>query len=63
MNNRYVHGYDHRENIRPQDQASTLAELLHADTTYPHGTQVLEAGCGVDAQTVTLAKNRPAGMP
>jgi ubiquinone/menaquinone biosynthesis C-methylase UbiE len=57
MNKAYVHGYDHRENIRLQDQASTLVELLHSDTFYPAGSRVLEAGCGVGAQTVTLASN------
>ena len=57
MKKTYVHGYDHRENIRLQDQASTLVELLHSDTSYPAGSRVLEAGCGVGAQTVTLAKN------
>ena len=55
----YVHGYDVRENIRLQDQASTLVELLHADTAYPVGSRVLEAGCGVGAQTITLAQNSP----
>jgi trans-aconitate methyltransferase len=55
----YVHGYDVRENIRLQDQASTLVELLHSDTAYPAGSRVLEAGCGVGAQTVTLAANSP----
>lgn len=55
----YVHGYDQRENTRLQDQASTLVELLHADTSYPAGSRVLEAGCGVGAQTVTLAANSP----
>lgn len=59
MNRKYVHGYDHRENIRLQDQASTLVELLHSDTSYPAGSRVLEAGCGVGAQTVTLARNSP----
>lgn len=59
MNKQYVHGYDPRENIRLQDQASTLAELLHHDTVYPAGSRVLEAGCGVGAQTVTLARNSP----
>lgn len=59
MNHNYVHGYDLRENIRLQDQASTLVELLHSDTTYPAGSQVLEAGCGVGAQTITLAHNSP----
>jgi SAM-dependent methyltransferase len=56
---RYVHGYHRRENIRLQDQADTLAELLHADTAYPAGSRVLEAGCGVGAQTLTLARNSP----
>jgi ubiquinone/menaquinone biosynthesis C-methylase UbiE len=59
MDNRYVHGYDQQENIRLQNQASTLVELLHSDTTYPAGSRVLEAGCGVGAQTVTLARNSP----
>jgi ubiquinone/menaquinone biosynthesis C-methylase UbiE len=56
---KYVHGYDQRENIRLQDQASTLAQLLHCDTFYPAGSAVLEAGCGVGAQTITLARNSP----
>lgn len=58
----YVHGYDPRENTRLQDQASTLVELLHADTSYPAGSRVLEAGCGVGAQTVTLAANSPGAL-
>jgi ubiquinone/menaquinone biosynthesis C-methylase UbiE len=59
MNDTYVHGYDQRENIRLQDQASTLVDLLHSDTLFPAGSRVLEAGCGVGAQTITLAKNSP----
>ncbi|HEX9401570.1 MAG TPA: methyltransferase domain-containing protein [Anaeromyxobacter sp.] len=55
----YVHGYSERERERLLDQASTLTELLHADTRYPRGSSVLEAGCGVGAQTVTLARNSP----
>ena len=58
-NGNYVHGYDPRESQRLQDQAGTLVELLHSDTQYPEGATVLEAGCGVGAQTVTLAKNSP----
>ncbi len=55
----YVHGYDPREAVRLADQAQTLAALLHHDTAYPAGSTVLEAGCGVGAQTVTLARNSP----
>lgn len=62
MGNGYVHGYDSRENTRLQDQAATLAELLHSDTHYPRGSRVLEAGCGVGAQTVTLAQNSPEAL-
>ena len=56
---KYVHGYDQRENIRLRDQAASLVELLHSDTRYPAGSRILEAGCGVGAQTTTLAKNSP----
>jgi ubiquinone/menaquinone biosynthesis C-methylase UbiE len=59
MGNSYVHGYDEQENRRLQEQASTLVELLHSDTAYPAGSSVLEAGCGVGAQTVILAANSP----
>ena len=62
MNKEYVHGYDQQENIRLQDQASTLVELLHGDTSYRAGSRVLEAGCGVGAQTVTLARNSPDAL-
>jgi SAM-dependent methyltransferase len=56
---RYVHGYSQWESERLHDQAGTLAELLHHDTRYPAGRRVLEAGCGVGAQTVILAANSP----
>ena len=59
MTQGYVHGYEIRENDRLQDQADTLVELLHADTRYEPGSRVLEAGCGVGAQTVTLASRSP----
>jgi SAM-dependent methyltransferase len=59
MSDAYVHGYRPREVERLQDQAGTLVDLLHADTAYPRGSRVLEAGCGVGAQTVTLAQRSP----
>jgi SAM-dependent methyltransferase len=58
----YVHGYDRRANRRLHDQAGTLIELLHCDTSYQAGSRVLEAGCGVGAQTVTLAQRSPDAL-
>jgi SAM-dependent methyltransferase len=59
MSSGYVHGYHPRENERLQDQAESLVDLLHADTAYAGGATVLEVGCGVGAQTVTLARRSP----
>ena len=59
MNKKYVHGYAARESERLVDQATTLADILHSDTVYPAGSNVLEAGCGVGAQTIILARNSP----
>jgi SAM-dependent methyltransferase len=59
VTNAYVHGYDSREAQRLHDQAATLVDLLHMDTAFPAGSTVLEAGCGVGAQTVTIAERSP----
>jgi ubiquinone/menaquinone biosynthesis C-methylase UbiE len=59
MNETYVHGHQSREHERLHDQAGTLVDLLHSDTSYPRGSKVLEVGCGVGAQTVTLARRSP----
>ena len=59
MSESYVHGYRPRESKRLHDQAGTLVDLLHAGTVYPSGSSVLEAGCGVGAQTVPLAQRNP----
>jgi SAM-dependent methyltransferase len=45
--------------MRLLDQASGLGSLLHEGTCYPAGSTVLEAGCGVGAQTLLLARNSP----
>jgi len=55
----YVHGYSERETERLYDQAGSVRELIHSDTVYPPGSVVLEVGCGVGAQTLTLAQNSP----
>ena len=46
MSETYVHGYRAREHERLHDQAGTLVDLLHSDTAYLEGSQVLEVGCG-----------------
>ncbi|GGV49608.1 methyltransferase type 11 [Streptomyces longisporoflavus] len=55
----YVHGYSRREASRLEDQADTLAALLHGGTAYPAGSRVLEVGCGVGAQTAHLVDSSP----
>jgi SAM-dependent methyltransferase len=59
MSETYVHGYHPRESERLHDQAGMLVDLLHSDTAYPGGSAVLEVGCGVGAQTLTLARRSP----
>ena len=55
----YVHGRSDRESTRLHDQASGLGFLLQEGTRYQAGSTVLEAGCGVGAQTLLLARNSP----
>ncbi len=55
----YVHGYSERESKRLRDQSAILEELLHSETFYPADSKVLEAGCGVGAQTKILARRSP----
>jgi len=59
MNVDYVHGYTERESARLEDQANCLNELLHADSLFPKGSTILEAGCGVGAQTKIIAPKNP----
>lgn len=55
----YVHGYSKLEANRLNDQADSLANLLHHDTIWDKGSIILEAGCGVGAQIKTVApKNK-----
>lgn len=55
----YVHGRSGREAERLRYQATGLAGFLHRGVRYPPGARVLEAACGVGAQTVILAGNSP----
>ena len=55
----YVHGYTDRENERLRDQADAVRELIHGGTSYPPGSLVLEAGCGIGAQTGILLQRSP----
>ena len=55
----YIHGYSSREAERLQDQSNILEDLLHSGTHYEQGELVLEAGCGIGAQTKILARRNP----
>lgn len=55
----YVHGYSEREARRLDDQAASIRELIHHDTTFPETARVLEVACGVGAQTETIASRNP----
>jgi ubiquinone/menaquinone biosynthesis C-methylase UbiE len=55
----YVHGYSGREVLRLHDQADTLDNIIHNDTMFPKGSLILEAGCGVGAQTKIIAVKNP----
>ncbi len=56
---RYVHGYSDREALRLNDQADTLDDIIHNDSIFPKDSSVLEAGCGVGAQTKIIAPKNP----
>ncbi|MED5427111.1 MAG: methyltransferase domain-containing protein [Candidatus Neomarinimicrobiota bacterium] len=57
--NKYVHGYSDEEANRLNDQADSLADLLHCDSIWDEGSIILEAGCGIGAQTKIIApKNK-----
>ena len=51
----YIHGYSDREALRLNDQADTLDNIIHNDTIFSKDSLVLEAGCGVGAQTIGLS--------
>lgn len=55
----YVHGYSDKEALRLNDQAATLDTIIHYDTLFESGSVVLEAGCGVGAQTKIIATKNP----
>ena len=59
----YVHGYSGREHERLLDQAQTLTALLHHDTHYPAGCHVLEAGCGVSANSSARRRKSAGEVP
>lgn len=52
---KYVHGYSEREAQRLIDQATTLDDIIHNDSIFLKDELVLEAGCGVGAQTKIIA--------
>ena len=57
--NKYVHGYSQIEANRLNNQADSLSNLIHHDSIWEEGSIILEAGCGVGAQTKTVALQNP----
>lgn len=55
----YVHRYTERESYRLKDQANCLNEIIHHDTIFPKNSIILEAGCGVGAQSQIVAPMNP----
>lgn len=53
----YVHGFDDAARQRLEDQAASLEDLLHHDTTFEPGALIVEFGCATGAQTVRLASS------
>jgi SAM-dependent methyltransferase len=58
--NDYVHGHDRAARERLIAQADAVAHAIHGFAPFPPGSHVLEAGCGVGAQTITLLRRNPA---
>ena len=54
-----MHGYNENEANRLNNQADSLANLIHFDSIWNEGSLILEAGCGVGAQTKTVANHNP----
>ena len=59
MSDPYVHGYSAAEQVRLTRQANILAEFIHSQAGFPPASLILEAGCGVGAQTIQLASRNP----
>jgi len=55
----YLRGYSAAEATRLGVQANLLEDLLHNGTAFADGAEVLEAGCGVGAQSMVLARRSP----
>lgn len=55
----YIHGYSDEETKRLNDQATSISELLHWDSIWSEGSTVLEAACGVGAQTAIISQKNP----
>jgi ubiquinone/menaquinone biosynthesis C-methylase UbiE len=55
----YIHGYTELETIRLNEQSVILEDLIHSGTKYKKDELILEAGCGVGAQSIILARRNP----
>lgn len=57
--NRYIHGYSEEEQVRLLDQNDVLAPYIYRGLDLPSRGHVLELGCGVGAQMISLLNRCP----
>jgi len=57
--NKYLHGYDLKEQKRLIHQANFLENFVYEDIDFKRQKNLLEVGCGVGAQTKILLKKFP----
>ncbi len=59
MKTDYIHGFDPGEQERLRAQARYLEPMVFEGVAYPKGARIIEAGCGVGAQTEILLRRFP----
>ena len=58
-NQKYLHGFDKKEQNRLVHQAQFLEEYVYDGVDLENDSKLLEVGCGVGAQTKILLKRFP----
>ena len=59
MSDKYLHGYDQKEQERLYRQAKFLENIIFSDIDFSFAKNLLEVGCGVGAQSEILLRRFP----